>query len=133
LKIDDVNIDIPDTSLHDCIINTSDNKYFVNVKITNTERKSESRNDIAAVEKLFMQYATNEYYKLIYACFGIRFIGLEIFFDDNYLIVFSPQFLPIYINPRNDKIQANYKHKLEYRTRNEFLELLKNESKSIVL
>jgi hypothetical protein len=47
--------------------------------------------------------------------------------------IFSPQFLPIYINPRNDKIQAFYHHEPEYRSRVEFLQLLREKSRSIVL
>ena len=47
--------------------------------------------------------------------------------------VFSPQFLPIYVNPTNDKIQAYYHHEPEYRTREEFLYKLRRKSKSIVL
>ena len=44
-----------------------------------------------------------------------------------------PQFLPIYVNPRNDKLQAFYRASLEERTRDEFLRLLQQNSTSIVL
>ena len=44
-----------------------------------------------------------------------------------------PQFLPIYVNPRNDKLQAFYQASLEERTRDEFLSLLQQNSTSIVL
>lgn len=47
--------------------------------------------------------------------------------------IFSPQFLPIYINPRNDKIQAAYRHDKIHRSREEFLKMLKEKSKSIIL
>ena len=46
---------------------------------------------------------------------------------------FSPQFLPVYVNPRNDKIQAYYHAPAEERTRDEFLEWLQTRSRSIVL
>ena len=40
---------------------------------------------------------------------------------------------PVYVNPRNDKIQAYYRAPPEERTRDEFLELLQSRSRSIVL
>ena len=89
--------------------------------------------DISAVEKLYFQYTANEKYNLIYACFGIRFENVHIHFDPDYLILFSPQFMPIYVNPRNDKIQATYHHDLILRTRKDFLKLLEKSSKSIAL
>ena len=132
LNINDVDINIPDTCLHDCIIIADKIKYYVNIKIHNINGK-ENKNDIAALEKLFTQYTANIEYRLIYACFGIKFDNINISFDKTALHLFSPQFLPIYVNPRNDKIQALYKHKPIERTRKEFLELLKSESKSIIL
>lgn len=132
LGVDKVNFDFPDTSLHDCEIIVDGKSYFVNVKIHNIEGK-ENKNDISAVEKLYFQYNVNKNYALIYACFGIKFENIKISFVKDYLEIFSPQFLPIYINPRNDKIQATYRHDKVYRTREEFLKMLKQESKSIIL
>lgn len=132
LGLDSVDINMPDTSLQDCIISIAAKKYYVNVKIHNMGGK-ETKNDIAAVEKLYMQYTANPNYNLIYACFGISFENIKISFDRSYLQIFSPQFLPIYVNPRNDKIQAFYRHAPEIRTRASFLEELRNNSKSIVL
>ena len=106
--------------------------YFVNVKIHNIEGK-ENKNDISAVEKLFFQYSVNKNYTLIYACFGIKFKNIRISFIKDYLEIFSPQFLPIYVNPRNDKIQATYRHNKIHRTREEFFKILKKKSKSIIL
>ncbi|MBU4057226.1 hypothetical protein KJ695_04970, partial [Patescibacteria group bacterium] len=127
-----VNFDFPDTSLHDCEIIVNHKSYFINVKIHNIKGK-ENKNDIAAVEKLYFQYSVNKNYTLIYACFGIRFENIKISFIKDYLEIFSPQFLPIYVNPRNDKVQATYKHDKIYRTRDEFLKTLKEKSKSIIL
>ncbi|MEO7030926.1 MAG: hypothetical protein ABI351_01195 [Herbaspirillum sp.] len=93
----------------------------------------ENKNDISAVEKLFLQYKSNSKYNLIFACFGIHFENTKIKFDLGYLKLFSPQFLPIYVNSRNDKIQAQYHHEPEYRTRGEFLDLLIKHSTSIGL
>ena len=133
LAIADVNFDVPDTSLHDCIITDSNGKkYYVNIKAHNAQGK-ETKNDIAAVEKLYTEYNLNNDYRLYYACFGIHFKNVNISFDKEYLEVFSPQFLPIYVNPRNDKIQAFYKHLPQYRTRTEFLNLLEKNSKTIIL
>jgi len=132
LRLDDVNFDMPDTCLHDCEIKVGEKIYYVNVKIHNVAMR-ENKNDIAAVEKLYMQYATNPSYNLIYVCFGITFKNINIKFDSDYLCLFSPQFLPIYVNPRNDKIQAYYHHDPEYRTRKDFLKLLRDNSKSIIL
>ncbi len=132
LNIRDIDIDMPDTSLHDCIILKDDHKYYVNVKIHNADGK-DNKNDIAAVEKLYMQYNTNSNYRLIYACFGVKFDNLTISFVKEYIHTFSPQFLPIYVNPRNDKIQAYYHHSPIYRTRKDFLKELRDNSKSIVL
>ncbi len=132
LNISDVDINLPDTCLHDCIIEIGDNRYYVNVKMHNVDGKK-NKNDISAVEKLYMQYIANENYRLIYVSFGIKFENLKISFDKKAVHTFSPQFLPIYVNPRNDKIQAFYHHETIYRTRQEFVELLKEKSKSIVL
>lgn len=132
LGISEVDINMPDTCLHDCIIYKNGKQFFINVKIHNADGKN-NKNDISAVEKLYMQYRENCDYRLIYACFGIRFQKLTIHFVRKYVHVFSPQFLPIYVNPRNDKIQAFYHHDPEYRTRKEFLCQLRNNSKSIVL
>ena len=134
LRIKDVDFSMPDTSLHDCIVEVSDTKkYYVNIKITNTENKRRNKNDIAAVEKLYMQYRANTDYRLVYAVFGFTFRNTTITFVNDSIHVFSPQFLPIYVNPRNDKIQAYYSADPEERTRDEFLTLLQTESTSIVL
>jgi len=132
LGINDVKFDMPDTCLHDCEIHANNRKYYVNIKIHNIEGK-ENKNDISAVEKLYFQYVANPKYDLIYACFGIRFKNIKINFDNDYLVLFSPQFMPIYVNPRNDKIQAKYIHHHEFRTRKKFLEILRKSSKSIIL
>lgn len=132
LGISDVEIDMPDTCLHDCVIIIGENRYFVNVKMHNADGRH-TRNDISAVEKLYMQYNANENYRLIYAVFGIRFKNINISFVKQDVHVFSPQFLPIYVNPRNDKIQALYNHQPVTRTREDFLRLLRDNSRSIVL
>ncbi len=80
-----------------------------------------------------MQYTANPDYNLIYAAFGILFDDITIKFDLGDTLIFSPQFLPIYVNPRNDKIQAYYKHEPILRTRKEFLEILQQSSKNIIL
>jgi len=129
---DNVNINMRDTCLHDCEITINKKIYYVNVKIHNSDQR-ENKNDISAVEKLYMQYSSNPFYNLIYACFGIFFNNINIRFDPDYLCLFSPQFLPVYVNPRNDKIQAYYKHDPVHRTREEFLALLQKSSKSIIL
>ena len=132
LGLVDVDFDTPDTCLHDCILKTKTKNYFVNIKAHNIDGK-ENKNDIAAVEKLYSQYSANENYNIIYVCFGIKFENITVSFDKNYLECFSAQFLPIYVNPRNDKIQAFYKHNPVYRSRDEFLKELIKKSKSIVL
>ncbi len=132
LGLRDVDISMPDTCLHDCIVYKEDKHYYVNVKIHNADGR-DNKNDISAVEKLYMFYSTQPDYRLIYACFGVRFRNLTIEFAREGIHVFSPQFLPIYVNPRNDKIQAYYEHEPQYRTRRQFLRLLRENSKSIVL
>jgi len=132
LKLSNVDFELPDTCLHDCIIDKAGKRFFVNVKIHNISGKR-NKNDISAVEKLYMQYVANPNYRLIYATFGIRFENLTISFDKKSVHTFSPQFLPIYVNPRNDKIQAFYQHEAIYRTRTDFLAALRDNSKSIIL
>ena len=132
LGLTEVNFDMPDTCLHDCELRINEKIYYINIKIHNVDAK-ENKNDISAVEKLYMQYSANPSYNLIYACFGIHFHDINIRFNREYINIFSPQFLPIYVNPRNDKIQAYYEHELEYRSRKKFLQLLRTNSKSIVL
>lgn len=133
LGVYDVEFGMPDTCLHDCIVwKTSSKRYYVNVKITSAGSK-QNKNDIAAVEKLYMQYSTNADYRLVYVVFPFSFENVKIVFERGKLHAFSPQFLPIYVNPRNDKIQAFYYAPKQERSRKKFLETLKSESKSIVL
>ena len=66
LGLSDVEIDMPDTCLHDCVIHKDGKRYFVNVKIHNADGR-DNKNDISAVEKLYMQYRENPDYRLIYA------------------------------------------------------------------
>lgn len=132
LGLKEVDIDLPDTALHDCIVQTTKKQFYINIKITNVSGRA-NKNDISAVEKLYMQYTANPNYHLIYAVFGFSFQNIKISFSNDYIHTFSPQFLPIYVNPRNDKIQAYYKAKPEYRSRKTFLQLLKENSKSIIL
>ncbi len=132
LGLTDVDINVPDTCLHDCILLKDAYKYYVNIKIHNVDGRH-NKNDISAVEKLYTQYTVNADYRLIYACFPVKFQNVEISFVHEGVHVFSPQFLPIYVNPRNDKIQAFYHHTPLLRTRTEFFQLLKDNSKSIVL
>ncbi len=133
LGVGDVDFSMPDTSLHDCVVTESETRrYYVNVKLTNSATR-ENKNDIAAVEKLFMQYKANADYRLIYVVFALFFNNTEISFVKESIHAFSPQFLPVYVNPRNDKIQAYYHASPEERTREEFLRLLQSNSTSIVL
>lgn len=132
IGVTDVDFNMPDTCLHDCIIDVGKNRYFVNVKIHNVGGRH-NKNDISAVEKLYMQYNANPNYRLVYVCFGIKFQNLTISFDKESVHAFSPQFLPVYVNPRNDKIQAFYHHTQIYRTRKDFLRLLRENSRSIIL
>lgn len=134
LGVEDVDFNMPDTSLHDCVVlKKRGRKYYINIKITNVATRHNNRNDIAAVEKLFMQYKANPKYRLVFAVFGFTFDNTTITFEDGPPNTFSPQFLPVYVNPRNDKLQAAYDAKPEERTRNEFLRLLQTNSTSIVL
>jgi hypothetical protein len=84
LGIADAEFEFPDTCLHDCEIKTDSRSYFVNVKIHNMAGK-DNKNDIAAVEKLYMQYSADPDYDLIYACFGVHFDNIHIRFDPDYL------------------------------------------------
>jgi len=119
--------------LHDCvIIKNNQDKLYVNIKITNIETKK-NKNDIVAVEKFYMQYKSNSSYRLNYAVFGVKFNNTKVSFCKDEIHVFSPQFLPIYVNPRNDKVQSYYTAKPEERSRQSFLTLLQEESRSIVL
>ena len=88
LKLDEVFFDLPDTCLHDCEIKSNKKVYYVNIKIHDLG-KGENKNDIAAVEKLYMQYAANQQYDLLYVCFGVRFKNITIEFDPEYLVIFS--------------------------------------------
>ena len=133
LQVKDVDFDLPDTSLHDCVVeNLDDYRYFVNIKITQSGKKH-NKNDISAVEKLYMQYSANPDYRLVFAVFEFSFNNTQITLKRDGIYTFSPQFLPIYVNPSNNKMQAYYHAPPHLRTREEFLTALKNNSKSIVL
>ncbi|MGI8789020.1 MAG: hypothetical protein ACR2HG_14855 [Pyrinomonadaceae bacterium] len=132
IGVSEVDFNMPDTCLHDCVIDVGENRYFVNVKIYNVDGRP-NKNNLSAVAKLFMQYDSNLNYRLIFISFGIRVKNQFIRFDKNYINTFSPQFLPIYVNPKSDKLQAFYQHNPIYRSRKEFLELLAENSKGVVL
>ena len=133
LGVKDVKFDLNDTSLYDCeVLTKADKRYLVNIKITSAGRKR-NKNDIAAVEKLYNEYKNERSFRLIYAVFQFSFDNTKITFSKDTVHIFSPQFLPIYVNPRNDKIQAYYYAEPEERTREEFLSLLREKSESISL
>lgn len=133
LGVQDVKFDLNDTSLYDCeVLTEADKRYLVNIKITSAGRRR-NKNDIAAVEKLYNEYKNEQSFRLIYAVFQFSFDNTKITFSKDTVHVFSPQFLPIYVNPRNDKIQAYYYAEPEERTREEFLSLLRENSRNISL
>lgn len=130
LDITDVIFNIPTSYLHNCIITIGEKHYFVNVKIHSfNDRKY--KNDLSAIEKLYMQYESNPNYHLIYVFLGIRFQNSIISFDRNYFHTFTPQFLPINVNKKN-KLRAFFYHQPIYRTRKEFLKLLGESSSCFV-
>lgn len=133
LGVKDVKFDLSDTSLYDCeVLTKSDKRYLVNIKITSAGRRR-NKNDIAAVEKLYNEYKNEHNFRLVYVVFQFSFDNTKIIFNKDKIHTFSPQFLPIYVNPRNDKIQAYYYVEPEERTREEFLSLLREKSESISL
>lgn len=75
IGVDNVDFIMPDTCLHDCIVEKDNNKYFINIKIHNVQGKN-NKNDISAVEKLYMQYMANKNYRLIYICCRNEFLQL---------------------------------------------------------
>jgi hypothetical protein len=124
LNIDEVEYELPDTSLHDVQFQYEGQTFYVNIKTHQSGNRS--RNDIAAVEKLYNEYLDNPSYSVIYACFEIGFEKRSIIFKRQDLIIFSPQFIrDLYVNPNNNKIQATYQHEVVARGRDEFLVLLK--------
>lgn len=132
LGITDVEFNMPDTCLHDCIIIIGENRYYVNVKVHNADNRR-NKNNISAIAKLFMQYDSNPKYNLICISFGIRFQNQVVSFDKELIQTFSPQFLPILVNQKTDKLQVLYHYASVYRTRKEFLRLLPENSACIVL
>lgn len=132
MEVEEVNYDWPDTALHDLTIKVNGRTLPINVKAHQAENKP-NKNDISAVEKLYNAYKSDPEYNLYYAAFGIKFKGRSVLFMKDKVHCFSPQFLPIYVNPRNDKIQAFYHHTPVIRTRKDFLSLLSEASTSIQL
>lgn len=136
LGVSSVNYDLPDTELHDIEFSIDGTKYFVNIKSHQANKKS-NKNDISAVVKLYERYRDQPDYRLYYACVAIRFDSVNknrrILFEETDMVVFSPQFIPLYVNPTNDKIQAFYVHTPEFRTRDEFLQELRKNSKTLKL
>ena len=78
LMIKDLDFELPDTSLHDCVIEALNGKeFYVNIKITSAGAK-QSKNDISAVEKLYMQYKENPDYRLVFVVFPFTFSNTTI-------------------------------------------------------
>lgn len=132
LGVSTVNYELPDTELHDLEITTGDRKIFINTKCHQVDKK-QNKNDISAVVKLYEKYKNDPHYDLIYVAIGIKFENRSIEFQPDGVHCFSAQFLPIYVNPTNDKIQAFYKHTPVIRSRSEFLNALRHSSKTIKL
>lgn len=132
MGIGEVNYDLPDTSLHDLTIKIGNDVLNINLKAHQSEKKP-NKNDISAVEKLYNAYVQDDSYNLYYAAFGIKFSERSVVFLKDSVHCFSPQFLPIYVNPRNDKIQAFYHHEPIVRSRRDFLGELSVASRSIQL
>jgi hypothetical protein len=132
LGLSDVNYELPDTELHDLEITIGERTYNINVKCHQAEKKA-NKNDISAVVKLYNRYQEQPQYDLIYVAVGIKFDNRSVVFMPEHVHCFSPQFLPIYVNPTNDKIQAFYSHVPEKRSRREFLALLRQSSRSLKL
>ena len=132
MGIGEVDYDLPDTALHDLTIRLGNDVLYINLKAHQSEKKA-NKNDISAVEKLYNAYVNDKSYNLYYAAFGIKFSERGVVFLKEAVHCFSPQFLPIYVNPRNDKIQAFYHHEPIIRTRRDFLKELSVASKSIQL
>lgn len=127
-----VNYELPDTELHDLEIRVGDRQLFINVKCHQAEKKA-NKNDISAVVKLHKRYVEDKNYDLIYVAVGIKFEDRSVVFMSDHVNCFSPQFLPIYVNPTNDKIQAFYNHEPQVRSRSEFLRILRESSKTLKL
>lgn len=121
-----------DTALHDVEVVIGKKPVLVNIKTHDIDGRK-NKNDISAVVKLYKAYAQDLKYDLFYATFGIKFVGRSIHFSREAVHCFSPQFLPIYVNPTNDKIQAFYVHNPIIRTRQEFLQELSAKSTTINL
>jgi len=121
-----------DTALHDVELGIGKRTVLVNIKTHDVDGRK-NKNDISAVVKLYRAYAQDPNYDLFYATFGIKFVGRSIQFSQEAVHCFSPQFLPIYVNPTNDKIQAFYVHEPIIRSRKEFLQELSAKSTSIAL
>jgi len=132
MKVGKVDYDWPDTALHDLTIEVNGRVLPINVKAHQAENKP-NKNDISAVEKLYNAYKSDSDYNLYYAAFGIKFEGRSVVFIKDKVHCFSPQFLPLYVNPRNDKIQAFYHHTPVIRSRKDFLTELSAASTSIEL
>ncbi len=132
MKVGKVDYDWPDTALHDLTIEVNGRVLPINVKAHQAENKP-NKNDISAVEKLYNAYKSDSEYNLYYAAFGIKFEGRSVVFIKDKVHCFSPQFLPLYVNPRNDKIQAFYHHTPVIRSRKDFLTELSAASTSIQL
>jgi hypothetical protein len=132
MGVREVDYDLPDTALHDLTIRLGNDILYINLKAHQSEKKA-NKNDISAVEKLYDAYVQDENYNLYYAAFGIKFSERSVVFLKDAVHCFSPQFLPIYVNPRNDKIQAFYHHEPIIRSRRDFLKELSVASKSIQL
>ena len=77
LNLDYINYDLPDICLHDCEIDYKSKKYFINVKTYNIAGKS-NKNDISAVEKIYLQYQDNSNFFYIYQAMLHLSLDMEI-------------------------------------------------------
>lgn len=125
LGFKDVIFSKQDTDVFDCIIiDKSNRKIFVNVKITNIDGRH-NKNDISAAERLYNFLIDSDELGLFYVVLGIKFDNTKVEFSKDQIFVFNPISLPdVYVNPKNAKLQAYYDAKPITRTKREFLDLL---------
>lgn len=131
IGIDKVFDNISQNYLHNIVIEKNKKKHYVKVKVHLGNGKN-YQNTIASTAKLFMQYDTNLSYNLIYATVGINSQNQIVRFNEKAINVFSPQFLPISINPKTGKVIGFFQHTPIYRNRKTFLDLLAEESTAII-
>jgi hypothetical protein len=100
---------------------------YINIKITDVS-KPRRRNDMSSIKRLINFFRLKSDAHLLYAIFPFKFNGTRINFSKNVITGYYSMMDDFVLNIRNQHLQAYYDVGQEYRTNNQFVNLLQEKA-----